>query len=269
MLELLHRKKVDMQKKVFAVGVRIEHLQDMINKSQYGENTKLNLPNAEYKLVYHNKEKTRTCYSFCMCPGGEVVASTSEENQVVTNGMSTFARDGINANSALLVNVYPEDLDENDVLSGIKFQRELEKKAFFLGGNNYFAPIQRIEDFLENRKSEKVGEIKPTYMPGVTPSNLNDILPEFISTTIKEAIIDFDKKIKGFANKDAVLTGVETRSSSPVTIIRGEDLMSTNITGLYPCSEGAGYAGGIMSASVDGIKCAIKICENNSRDLHL
>ena len=260
--EKLYEKGIKIEPKNFSVGVRIEHKQEMINKSQYSEKTKLKLPPAEYKLAYHGKE--RSCYTFCMCPGGVVMASSSEENTIVTNGMSTFLRDGKNANSAVLVNVTPEDFKSDSPLAGIYFQKELEEKAFNLGGKNYYAPIQRVEDFLNNKKSTYIGEIKPTYLPGVTLSNLNEILPEFVSTTLKEAIIYFDKKIKGFAHKDAILTGVETRSSSPVKIVRNEELMS-NVYGIYPCGEGAGYAGGIMSASVDGIKCAIKVLEEDFR----
>ena len=254
--EKLYEKGVKMEKKNFSVGVRIEHKQEIINKSQYGEITKLKLPPAEYKLAYHGDE--RSCYTFCMCPGGVVMASSSEENTIVTNGMSKFARDGENANSAVLVNVNIEDFKGESPLEGMYFQKELEEKAFKLGGSNYFAPIQRFEDFEKNRKSTFVGEIKPTYKPGVTLSNLNDILPEFISKTLVEGINHFEKSIKGFANPDAILTGLETRSSSPVQITRDENKVS-NIKGIYPCGEGAGYAGGIMSAAVDGIKCAIAV----------
>ena len=174
--------------------------------------------------------------------------------------MSNFLRDGINANSAVLVNVTPEDFANTSPLAGMYFQKDLEEKAFVLGGSNYFAPIQRFEDFFNNTKSTHIGKIVPTYKPGTTLSNLNDILPEFVSTTLKEGILYFDKKLTGFANPDSILTGLETRSSSPVTIIRNENLVS-NIDGVYPCGEGAGYAGGIMTAAVDGIKCAIAIIE--------
>ena len=235
--EKLYEKGILMEKKNFSVGVRIEHLQEEINKSQYGEITNLKLPPAEYKLAYHSPNG-RSCYTFCMCPGGVVIASSSSKNSIVTNGMSNFLRNGKNANSAILVNVVPEDFKGNSPLAGIYFQKDLENKAFILGGSNYFAPVQRVEDFLQNRKSEFIGHIKPSYLPGVTLSNLNDILPEFISNTLKEGIKYFDKKLKGFANPDSILTGVETRSSSPVKIIRNENLVS-NITGLYPCGEGA------------------------------
>jgi hypothetical protein len=264
--EMLYKNKIEMEKKNFSVGVRIEHKQEMINKAQYGENysdenvndkDKLKLPPAEYKLAYHGKE--RSCYTFCMCPGGEVIASSSEEKSIVTNGMSKFARDGKNANSAVLVNIMPSDFEGKSPLEGIYFQKELEEKAFILGGSNYNAPVQRFEDFCLNKKTEKLGKVTPTYKPGITFSNLNEILPEFVATTLKEGILDFDKKIHGFADKDAILTGVETRSSSPVTILRDSKTLNSNIKGIYPCGEGAGYAGGITSAAVDGIKCAMRI----------
>ncbi len=254
--EKLYEKGVKMEKKNFSIGVRIEHKQSMINKSQYGEITKLKLPPAEYKMAYHGEN--RSCYTFCMCPGGTVIASSSEPETIVTNGMSVYARNGENANSAVLVNVTPNDFKGESPLEGMYFQKDLEQKAFKLGESNYNAPIQRFEDFENNVKSTHIGEIKPTYKPGVTLSNLNEILPDFISKTLIEGIKYFDKSIKGFAHPDAILTGVETRSSSPVQITRNENKQS-NIKGLYPCGEGAGYAGGIMSAAVDGIKCAIAV----------
>ena len=253
MFKKLYEKHVEMEKKNFSVGVRIEHKQQMINESQYGKNPKLKLPPAEYKLAYHGED--RSCYTFCMCPGGTVMASSSEEGTIVTNGMSTFARDGENANSAVLVNITPEDFKGDSPLEGMYFQQELEEKAFKLGGSNYNAPIQRVEDFLNDKKSTFIGEVKPTYKPGVTLANLQEILPDFVTKTLKEGLIYFDKKIAGFASADAILTGVETRSSSPVTIKRNEQKMSS-VQGIYPCGEGAGYAGGIMSAAVDGIKVA-------------
>ena len=260
--EVLHDKNVKMERKNFSVGVRIEHKQEMINESQYGNKTKLKLPPAEYKLAYHNKETGRSCYTFCMCPGGTVVASSSDIGTIVTNGMSKFSRDGENANSAVLVNVVPEDFEGDSPLAGVYFQKDLEEKAFKLGGENYFAPVQRVKDFLENQKTEKIGGVEPTYKPGVMLTNLNEILPEFVSTTLKEGIQYFDTKIKGFANDDAIMTGVETRSSSPIKIPRCENLMSYSVKGLYPCGEGPGYAGGIMSAAVDGIKCAIAVLKS-------
>ncbi len=256
--KLLKSKNIPMNRKNFSVGLRIEHKQKKINESQYGTKTKLKLPPAEYKLVYHGKD--RTCYTFCMCPGGEVIASSSENGAIVTNGMSSFKRDKENANGALLVNVLATDFSGNDVLAGMYFQEELEQKAFKLGGSNNYAPIQRVEDYLNNRKSTKIGEIIPTYKPGYTLANLNELFPEYINKTLKEGIIDFDKKIHGFATPDAILTGVETRSSAPITILRNDELESSE-KNLYPCGEGAGYAGGITTAAIDGIKIAKKIIE--------
>ena len=190
------------------------------------------------------------------------MASNSEEKSIVTNGMSNFARDGVNSNSAVLVNVTVDDYYKNTPLDGMYFQEDLEKKAFELGGSNYNAPVQKVSDFLENKVSTEFGKVQPTYMPGVTMANLNEILPDFIAETLKEGIVELDKKLHGFADNDALLTGVETRSSSPVQITRDKDLLiSTNVEGLYPCGEGAGYAGGIMTAAIDGIKCAIKVLE--------
>ena len=186
------------------------------------------------------------------------MASSSEEGTIVTNGMSKFAREGENANSAILVNVVPSDYYKSTPLDGIYFQKDLEENAFNLGGRNYFAPIQRVEDFLNNVKTEKIGEITPSYKPGITLSNLNEILPDFVSQTLKEGIVHFDTKLKGFATPDAIMTGVETRSSSPLKINRNEEFES-NIYGIYPCGEGAGYAGGIMTAAMDGIKVAKSI----------
>ena len=256
----IHEKGLLLEPKNFSVGVRIEHLQSDINKSQYGTITKLKLPAADYKLAYHSLTG-RSCYTFCMCPGGTVMPSSSEKNTIVTNGMSYFARDGENANSAVLVNVTPSDFESTNPLAGINFQKNLEEKAFILGGSNYFAPVQKFGDFDKNIKSEFIGTIKPSYKPGYTLSNLNDIMPEFVSKTLKEGIKFFDTKLHGFANPDSILTGMETRSSSPVKILRNEKLLS-NINGIYPCGEGAGYAGGIMTASIDGIKCAIAAISN-------
>ncbi|MDO4378651.1 MAG: FAD-dependent oxidoreductase [Erysipelotrichia bacterium] len=256
--ELLKKKNVNLALKNFAVGVRIEHLQKDIDFAQYGD-SKLNLPAAEYKLAYHGKE--RDCYSFCMCPGGYVMASSSENDGIVTNGMSYYARDGINSNAALLVNVKTSDFSGDDVLSGVYFQRELEHKAYLMGGSNGNAPVQRVQDFINNVKSSKIGKIIPTYQPGYTLANLNDLFPQFISSTIKEALFDFDKKIKGFNDDDAILTAVESRSSSPIIIRRNEQLMMSEM-GFYPCGEGAGYAGGITTAAIDGIKVALRIMQN-------
>ena len=255
----LYKKNIYMEKKNFSVGLRIEHLQEDIDKSQFG-NCKLHLPPADYKLSYH-LPNGRSCYTFCMCPGGVVIASSSEENTIVTNGMSNYLRNGTNSNSAILVNVTPDDFASSSPLAGISFQKDLEEKAFNLGGKNYFAPIQRVEDFLNNRKSEFIGKVKPTYLPGVTLCNLQEILPNFVTDTLKQSIPYFDTKLKGFSEPDSILTGVETRSSSPVKIPRNEYFVS-NISNLYPCGEGAGYAGGIMSAAVDGIKCGIAVLES-------
>ena len=256
--KMLLENKLNIERKNFSVGVRIEHPQSFINETQYGTITDLNLPPAEYKFAYHGPK--RSCYTFCMCPGGEVIASASTEGTIVTNGMSTYKRDKENANSALLVNVLTTDFKGNDPLAGMYFQEDLEHKAYVLAGSNNNAPVQRVEDFLNDVPSTKLGSVIPSYKPGYTLCNLNDILPDFVKSTLKEGILSFDKKLKGFASPDAILTGVETRSSSPVTILRNEDLMS-NIEGIYPCGEGAGYAGGITSAAVDGIKVAIKIIE--------
>lgn len=252
----LQEKGIYLEPKNFSVGLRIEHLQEHINHAQYGSITKLKLPPADYKLAYHNPETGRSCYTFCMCPGGTVMASSSEKNAIVTNGMSKFLRDGKNANSAILVNVTPDDFSSCDPLAGVKFQKFLEEKAFILGGSNYYAPIQRVEDFLKNVPSTHIGKVEPTYLPGVTLSNLNTILPDFVARTLKEGIQYFGTKLEGFDDPDSILTGVETRSSSPVKIVRNENLVC-NIDGIYPCGEGAGYAGGIMTAAIDGIKCAI------------
>ena len=254
--ELLHDLKVKLEQKNFAVGLRIEHLQETFNKNQYGKyyNHK-NLTSVDYKLVHHS-ENGRTAYSFCVCPGGYVMAATSEEGVVVTNGMSEYKRDNKNINGALLVNVNEKDFKSKHPLAGMYFQRELEKSAFILGGSNYNAPIQRVEDFINNKKTEKIGSIIPSYLPNTTMCNFNSILPSFILETLKEAIEVFGKRIKGFDNKDAILTGIETRSSSPIRIVRNDNLESINIKGLYPIGEGSGYAGGITSSAVDGIKVA-------------
>ncbi len=252
-VKMLLSHNVIMERKSFSVGVRIEHPQKLINDALYHKFAD-SLPAADYKAAVHLKDG-RGVYTFCMCPGGSVVAAASEENTVVTNGMSNFARDGENANSALLVSVLPTDFEGDNVLSGVEFQQKLEKAAFYMGGSNYFAPVQTSADFIKGQKSVSLGKVNPTYPVGVTPSNLKQLFPEFITESLKEAIPLMDRKIHGFALLDAVLTAVESRSSSPVRIVRGEDLQS-NIKGLYPCGEGAGYAGGIMSAAVDGIRVA-------------
>ena len=211
------------------------------------------LPAAEYKLSAKASDG-RGVYTFCMCPGGVVVPSASEEGRLVVNGMSYSKRDLENSNSAILVNVYPEDFEGENVLAGIEFQRELEKKAFELGGENYKVPIQLFKDFVNNKVSTKLGKVKPSYFIGYKYANLNEIFPEYINTALKEGIILMNKKIRGFGNGDSLLSAVESRSSSPIKIPRDERYFS-NIEGLIPCGEGAGYAGGIMSAAVDGIRC--------------
>ena len=256
---MLKEKNIVMERKPFSVGARIEHRQTLISKSQYG-NFESQLPPADYKLNIRLPDG-RAAYTFCMCPGGTVVAASSQENTVVTNGMSVYKRDGVNANAALLAEVYPSDFAGDDVLAGMLFQEELEQKAFVLGGSSYKAPCQTVCDFLNNEPSHNLQDVVPSYMPGVTLTNLKDILPPFVSNTMDAAIIQMDKKLHGFAYGGAVLTGVETRSSSPVRILRNENLQSLSVKGLYPCGEGAGYAGGIMSAAVDGIRCAQKIIE--------
>ena len=250
----LNKKGVQMSRKPFAVGMRIEHLQSRLNKSMYGcENSKL--PPADYKLAVH-LPSGRSVYTFCMCPGGEVVAAASEENTVVTNGMSHFARAGKNANSAVLVEVCPDDFEGNDVLAGVEFQRKIERAAFVAGGKNYNAPIILSGDFLSKKLSESLGDVEPTYLPSVNFAMPDDYLPDFVCDSIREAMPLFAQKISCFKNHDAVFTGAETRSSSPVRINRNEVCESVSLRGLYPCGEGAGYAGGIVSAAVDGIRCA-------------
>ncbi len=255
--EMLYKKGVKMEKKPFSVGVRIEHKREYINTLMYKDkNLAESLPAADYKLSCH--PKGRGVYTFCMCPGGEVVCASSEEGGVVTNGMSYFARDMQNSNSALLVSVYPEDIDGESPLNAVEFQRNMEKEAYKLGGPDYCAPCQRVEDFINKVPTTDFGSVVPSYLPRVKGANLWDILPNFVAEGIRDALIEMDKKMKGFLLNDAVLTGVETRSSAPLRILRGEDMISSE-TGLYPIGEGAGYAGGIMSASIDGIKCAEQI----------
>jgi len=259
--EVLYRKNILMSPKPFSIGVRIEHPQAVINKAQYGEDAEhLGLGAADYKLSYHSPRNGRSAYTFCMCPGGYVVAAASEEKGVVTNGMSEHGRDGENANSAILVGVNPADFPSDHPLAGVEFQRKWERLAFKLGGGNYRAPAQLTGDFLADRLSSQWGSVKPTYKPGVTFARLKDCLPAYVIETLKEAIPYFETKIRGFAMPDSILTGVETRSSSPVRINRNENYLA-NIGGIYPVGEGAGYAGGIMSSAVDGCKAAEKIME--------
>ena len=258
--EMLYERGVHIIQKPFAIGARIEHPQELINKSQYKDfYNHPRLGAADYRLIEHTSNG-RTAYTFCMCPGGSVIASASNEGQVVTNGMSEHARDKDNANSAFLVNVVPEDFGSDHPLAGVHFQEKYERLAYELGGKNYNAPVQLVGDFLNDRVSTKIGSVKPSYEPGYTFVDLRECLPSFVTDTMKEALSGFDRKIKGFAMDDAVLTAVETRSSAPIRIVRDDQtLESVNTKNLYPCGEGAGYAGGIVTAAVDGIKCAEKI----------
>lgn len=253
--DMLYQAGVAIVPKPFSVGVRIEHPQKLIDAAQFktfAGHPKLGP--ADYKLAYH-AANGRSAYTFCMCPGGTVVAASSEKGYVVTNGMSEYSRSGENANSALLVGVEPADFGSSHPLAGVAFQRRWEQRAFILGGENYKAPAQLAGDFLADRPSTRFGQVKPSYPRGVQPGSLNECLPGFVIDTLKEAIPELDKKLKGFALPEAVMTGVETRSSSPVRIVRNE-FMEASLLGLYPAGEGAGYAGGIISAAVDGIKAA-------------
>lgn len=250
--ELCAQKGLSMERKPFSVGVRIEHPQEFIQRMQYGRTE--GLPPADYKAAVHLKDG-RGVYTFCMCPGGEVIASASEERTVVTNGMSRYARAGKNANSALLVSVEPWDFRSDDLFAGVKLQRKLERQAFYMGGGNYRAPVTLVADFLKGQKTTALGRVEATYPIGVTPADLRGLFPEFISEALAQGLILIDRRLRGFALPDAPLTGVESRSSSPLRIVRDAGLQSS-VRGIYPCGEGAGYAGGIMSAAVDGIRCA-------------
>ncbi len=254
--EMLHARGVHLEAKPFSIGFRIEHPQSLIDRARLGPNAGNPLLGAaDYKLVHHAKNG-RAVYSFCMCPGGMVVAATSEPNCVVTNGMSQYSRNERNANAGIVVGITPADFPGDDPLAGIALQRKLEAHAFELGGSNYEAPGQLVGDFLAGKPSTQLGSVEPSYKPGVHLTDLATALPPYAIEAIREALPAFDQQIKGFAMKDAVLTGVETRTSSPVRITRGDDFQSVNVKGLYPAGEGAGYAGGILSAGVDGIKVA-------------
>ncbi|QBJ80073.1 NAD(P)/FAD-dependent oxidoreductase [Aquitalea sp. USM4] len=259
--EMLHQRGVFMEAKPFSVGFRIEHPQTMIDKARWGKYAGHPiLGAADYKLVHH-ASNGRAVYSFCMCPGGQVVAATSEEGRVVTNGMSQYSRAERNANSGMVVSINPEDYP-GGALAGIAFQRALESHAYVLGGSTYEAPAQLVGDFLAGRASTAVGSVEPSYQPGVHWTDLSTALPDFAIAAMREALPEFGKKIRGYDMYDAVLTGVETRTSSPLRITRGEDLQSLNVKGLYPAGEGAGYAGGILSAGVDGIRVAEAVALN-------
>lgn len=253
--EMLYNCGVSMVQKQFAVGLRIEHLQRKINQSQYGKFADHpSLGAADYKLATHLLGG-RGAYTFCMCPGGEVVPAASEKNTVVVNGMSRSARDGNNANSALLVGVSGNDFGSDHPLAGIEYQRLLEKKAYALGGGHYKAPVQLTGDFLKRKESKAFGRVEPTYLPGVNFAMLCELFSEEIADALRISILQMDRRLEGFAAYDSILTGVESRSSSPVRIVRDEKYQSS-VRGIYPCGEGAGYAGGIVSSAVDGIKCA-------------
>ena len=253
---MLHERGVYMEAKPFSIGFRIEHPQGMIDRCRFGTFAGHPLLGAaDYKIVHH-AQNGRAVYSFCMCPGGTVVAATSEPNRVVTNGMSQYSRNERNANSGLVVDIQPSDFGDSSPLAGIAFQRIWESKAFELGGGTYAAPAQLVGDFLAGRPSTKVGTVEPSYKPAVNWCDLSSALPDYVITAMREALPEFDKKIKGYAMHDAVLTGVETRTSSPLRITRNQQCQSLNVKGLFPAGEGAGYAGGILSAGVDGIKVA-------------
>lgn len=259
---MLYSRGISMSAKPFAIGVRAEHLQNMIDVSQYGKFAgHPRLRAADYRLTYTTGSK-RAVYTFCMCPGGVVVAAASEEGRLVTNGMSYYKRDGKNANSAVVVSVGPEDFGGSNPLSGMEFQRHYEKLAYETGGHGYYAPVQLLGDFMKESISTRIGAIVPSYKPGYEFSRLNECLPGYVCNALKEGFLNFDRKIKGFAEGDVILTGIETRTSAPVRIERNEKLQSISLEGLYPSGEGAGYAGGIISAAVDGLKCAESIMKD-------
>ncbi len=250
--EMLHDRGVDIEAKPFSLGFRIEHPQGMIDKARFGRSIPA-LGAADYKLVHHARNR-RSVYSFCMCPGGTVVAAASEPGRVVTNGMSQFSRNERNANAGIVVGITPEADYPGHPLAGVELQRQWESAAFAAGGGTYAAPAQLVGDFIAGRASDGLGEVIPSYRPGVTPTDLAACLPVYAIEAIREALPAFGRQIKGFDRVDAVLTGVETRTSSPIRIRRSEDFQSLNTQGLYPAGEGAGFAGGILSAAVDGIK---------------
>ncbi len=256
--QMLQEKQVEIQAKPFAIGLRIEHLRENINSAQYGNFcSHPKLSSAKYKLVEHVIGE-RSVYTFCMCPGGYVIAAASELGGLVTNGMSLYSQAGANSNSALLVPVMPSDFSSTDPLAGLYFQRFWEQKAYEMGGSNYEAPAQLVGDFLAGRPSFKIGKVKPTYLPGVKLTSLDACLPDYVIRSLKKALPLMAQKIKGFADPEALLTGIETRSSAPLRLLRNEKCQS-NILGLYPCGEGAGYAGGIVSSAIDGLTVAESI----------
>ena len=255
---VMNKKGLEYMQKPFSVGYRIEHLQEDINKAQYGENYNKLLPPADYKLFAHLENK-RTVYTFCMCPGGEVVPAISGDNQIVTNGMSYHARDGKNANSAILVSVDEKDYKSSDALAGLKFQEQLERNAYKEGNGKFI--VSRVEDFMNNKETVKLTKVNPTIKPYYSLGNVYKLLPKELSESIKQGLVILGKKLKGFDDKDAILTGIETRSSAPFMVKRNESL-STSINHVYSVGEGAGMAGGIVSSAVDGLKVARKIIEN-------
>ena len=257
--ELLHSVGLPMEQKPFAIGVRIEHDQAAISRAQFGDCFDA-LPPSDYKLSCH-LPSGRSAFTFCVCPGGQVVASASEQGHLVTNGMSCRARDGQNINGGFLVGVNPTDYGGSDPLAGVRFQRSWEALAYEVGGSSFFAPAQRVEDFLRGKASSACGSIIPTYAPGVKWTDVGLCLPDYVTDTLRCALPVFDRKVNGFACGDAVLTGVETRSSSPLRVLRDESYQST-LRGVYPCGEGCGYAGGIVSAAVDGVRVAEAIAMN-------
>lgn len=253
--EMISNRGVQLEAKPFSVGFRIEHPQTVIDKNQYGPQAGHPLLGAaDYQLAHHSS-LGRTVYSFCMCPGGLVIAASSEPGTVVTNGMSQYARDERNANSAIVAEVVPADFGDMP-LGGIKFQQHWEEKAFIQGGGNFNAPCQLVGDFLNGKRSLALGSVQPSYLPGIKMADLRESLPIIVVSAIREALPEFEKRIRGFTQADAVLTGIETRTSSPVRILRGKDYQSISIQGLYPAGEGSGYAGGILSSAMDGIKAA-------------
>jgi len=259
MYELIYKLGIAMEKKPFSVGFRIEHSRDFIDSARFGKYAgNVQLGSADYQFSY--RQGDRGCYTFCMCPGGQVIASNSERDSVVTNGMSKSDRSDVNSNSAVVASVLPQDLDV-DILSGVEFQRKLEKLAFTMGGENYSAPAQLSCDFLNEKKTTAFKSFKPSYPLGTEFCDFNEVLPTKIKDMLKSGLADFDKKIKGFSSGDGILTGFETRTSAPLRILRGVDFNSVSIRGLYPCGEGAGYAGGITSAAVDGLRIAQAILE--------
>jgi uncharacterized FAD-dependent dehydrogenase len=259
--QMLHDRGVYIEAKPFSLGFRIEHPQGLIDRSRFGKFAgHKQLGAADYKVVHHSSNG-RAVYSFCMCPGGTVVAATSEPGRVVTNGMSQYSRAERNANAGIVVGITPDDYPGGP-LAGIAFQRKWEERAFELGGSNYHAPGQLVGDFIAGRPSTSLGSVMPSYKPGVQPTDLSTVLPDYVIKAIREALPQIDKKIAGFAMHDAVLTGVETRTSSPIRIRRRGDYQSMNVEGLYPAGEGAGYAGGIYSAAIDGIEVAQALALN-------